>query len=284
LSSQGNSRNERDLQKAITFMEGVEDRAAESSTPVEGGTLIANTRFPNVYSLNFLRLHPEDGPRDAGAAARLAHRLQGELQLTHRRVLVNDGAIGAELAPGFRALGWLADRLEVMAWRGSLERVHHAEDDVGRIEAEEFPEDEISEARRRYYGWRGGTPGTPLTEQVVDQLVEARRATAAAVRVRNVAAAAEGQLVSFCDLYSAPGIAQIEDVGTIEPFRRRGLSRAVMRKALELALAEDPDLVFLVADGEDWPKEFYRRLGFDSLGDIWEFTLLPDPPAAPPAD
>jgi ribosomal protein S18 acetylase RimI-like enzyme len=117
-----------------------------------------------------------------------------------------------------------------------------------------------------------------LTAEVVDQLIAARAVTASAVRVRNIGAEADGQLVSYCDLYSGPDVAQIEDVGTLEPFRRRGYSGAVMRKAIELAQADNPSLIFLIADGEDWPKDFYRKLGFDTVGDIWEFTLLPDPP------
>ena len=32
------------------------------------------------------------------------------------------------------------------------------------------------------------------------------------------------------------------------------------------------DLVFLVADDEDWPKELYRRLGFDELGRLYKFA------------
>ena len=31
------------------------------------------------------------------------------------------------------------------------------------------------------------------------------------------------------------------------------------------------ELVFLVADDEDWPKELYRKLGFDDLGRVYEF-------------
>ena len=35
------------------------------------------------------------------------------------------------------------------------------------------------------------------------------------------------------------------------------------------------DLVFLVADAQDWPKALYRRLGFDELGRYVKF-IRPD--------
>jgi hypothetical protein len=41
--------------------------------------------------------------------------------------------------------------------------------------------------------------------------------------------------------------------------------------AIEAARADGAEFVFLVADLEDWPKELYRRLGFDELGYFVKF-------------
>jgi ribosomal protein S18 acetylase RimI-like enzyme len=60
---------------------------------------------------------------------------------------------------------------------------------------------------------------------------------------------------------------------TLERFRNRGLARAVVSKALGEARASDHDLVFLIADRDDWPKELYGKLGFDVVGRIWEFLV-----------
>lgn len=231
---------------------------------------ITNPRFPAVYSLNFVRIDPANAPSDAGAVASLADELQSPHGLTHRRVLVNDEELGDRMAPGFRELGWLVDRLVVMALHGDPPAT--PKDVVAR----EFSEPEIAEARRRYYGWRSDSGGASLTNEVVEQLVGARVVTAERVGVRNFGAIADGEVASFCDLYSDGSTAQIEDVGTIEPFRKRGLSRAVVQTAVDVARSEKHDLIFLVADEEDWPKDFYARLGFDPIGAIYEFTLLPD--------
>jgi hypothetical protein len=44
-------------------------------------------------------------------------------------------------------------------------------------------------------------------------------------------------------------------------------------KALEEARAMGHDFIFLVADSRDWPKDMYRRLGFDDIGEKYAFLL-----------
>ena len=41
------------------------------------------------------------------------------------------------------------------------------------------------------------------------------------------------------------------------------------------------ELIFIVADDDDWPKDLYARLGFDPIGRAWAFTRPgPEHPAA----
>ena len=81
----------------------------------------------------------------------------------------------------------------------------------------------------------------------------------------------DGEVGAYCELYSDGQTAQIENVFTLDRFRKRGLARAVVSKALEVA--QGHELIFLIADQDDWPKELYRKLGFDDVGLIWEFIL-----------
>jgi predicted N-acetyltransferase YhbS len=65
--------------------------------------------------------------------------------------------------------------------------------------------------------------------------------------------------------------------------RRRGLARAACSAALDAAIAAGHELVFIVADDEDWPKELYAKLGFDVVGRPWAFTRPgPEHPAHRP--
>jgi hypothetical protein len=42
--------------------------------------------------------------------------------------------------------------------------------------------------------------------------------------------------------------------------------------AVDAALAMGHELIFIVADEDDWPKDLYARLGFDPVGRAWAFT------------
>ncbi len=44
-----------------------------------------------------------------------------------------------------------------------------------------------------------------------------------------------------------------------------------MQRAADEARRAGAELVFLVADDEDWPKELYGKLGYDELGRVYEF-------------
>ena len=70
-------------------------------------------------------------------------------------------------------------------------------------------------------------------------------------------------------------VAQIESVNTLEEFRRRGLASAVVLAAARSARERGCDVVFLVADDADSPKELYGRLGFDPVSRFWSFLREP---------
>ena len=67
---------------------------------------------------------------------------------------------------------------------------------------------------------------------------------------------------------------QIDEVTTIERFRRRGLGTAVVAGALQASLADGDELTFLVADEGDWPKDWYARLGFEPIGRRYELLRV----------
>ena len=71
-------------------------------------------------------------------------------------------------------------------------------------------------------------------------------------------------------MFQEDGVAQIDEVTTVEQYRRRGLARAVVVGALRASLEADAELVFLVADEADWPMRWYERLGFEPIGRRYE--------------
>jgi ribosomal protein S18 acetylase RimI-like enzyme len=81
------------------------------------------------------------------------------------------------------------------------------------------------------------------------------------------------EVVSYSDLYQDGADAQIEDVGTLPERRDRGYASAVVLAAIEAARRDGAEFVCLVADAKDWPKELYRRLGFDTVGHYTKFFV-----------
>jgi GNAT superfamily N-acetyltransferase len=66
-------------------------------------------------------------------------------------------------------------------------------------------------------------------------------------------------------------VAQVEDVYTLPEARGRGFARALVAHVVAQARAEDHDLVFIMADDDDWPKNLYGRLGFEPAGRMLSF-------------
>jgi predicted GNAT family acetyltransferase len=77
-----------------------------------------------------------------------------------------------------------------------------------------------------------------------------------------------------CELYTIDTVAQIEDVNTLEEFRGRGLASAVVLAAARRAEERGCDVVFLIADDDDWPKDLYARLGFEPVSRTWSFVRV----------
>jgi ribosomal protein S18 acetylase RimI-like enzyme len=103
-------------------------------------------------------------------------------------------------------------------------------------------------------------------ESLVEQILEHRRDMCSALPTRLFAAEANGNLVAHAELYCHDGVGQVEDVATLPQYRKRGYAKAVVARAVEEAEAAGAEFVFLVAMEDDWPKELYRRLGFDVVG------------------
>jgi predicted GNAT family acetyltransferase len=78
-----------------------------------------------------------------------------------------------------------------------------------------------------------------------------------------------GSLAAITVLYSDGSVAQVEDVYTVPEERNRGHARALVTKAVEVARAVGYELVFIVADADDWPRHLYRRIGFEPVGRTW---------------
>jgi GNAT superfamily N-acetyltransferase len=250
------------VNRAVAFQRRFDERLVEEVVPAPNGRALLTPSLPRVYYANHFAV-------DLGAdvtAAELIEDLEPlfwAAGLAHRKVSI-DAELGARLAPEFRELGWKVEELVVMPHTGETPEV-----DTSQVE--EVHNSELEPV------WAEGIRSSPeiTDEEEVRQLVAAQHRRRLAVDVRYFAARQEGRIASYCEVFSAEATGQIESVMTLEPYRGRGLAKAIVTRALEESRAAGHELTFLVAEAEDWPKEMYRKLGFEAVGSIWDFLHPP---------
>jgi len=247
--------------RAIDFIRSVDERAAEQVIPFRWGRALINRRLNLVHDLNYLIADRLDGA-DAPMLAAEADRIQGEAGISHRRVNVDDQAMADRMAPGFISADYQPERFVVMERRRQLDR---------RVDTSQVREVDWAQVRPARELERQDQPWA--TPDVVAQILAKQELTASRIATRYFGVQLDGLVVSSCELRTEGDVAQIETVETLEAYRRRGLSRAVVSAALQAAGGSE--FVFLVADANDWPQEFYRRLGFEQVGIESRFLRLP---------
>ena len=244
----------------MAFMRSLDERTAEEIRPFQWGRALINRRLNLVHDANYLLADQVDGAT-TDELIDAAERMQAELGLEHRRINVDDQAAADRMANQFEARGYLPERFVIMAHL----RGHEPPIDQGSVVEADWPQ--IRSARsiaRRLEPW--------ATPALVEQLLEYHERHAQLVPTRYFAALADGRVVSSCELRAEGTVAQIETVETLPEFRQRGLARAVVSTALDAARGHD--LIFLVADKNDWPQQLYRKLGFEDVGLETRFLRL----------
>lgn len=251
-------------QRIRAFERELDRRCAEQVGPSRFGTAYVNLSFPDRYDSNFVRVDAPLEELDAEAVAADADRTLGRHGLRHGHVYVDDGRRSGALAAEFLDLGWSAEPLLVMArLREPESRPSAPVREVGFAEARPF----LEEVLRRQ-------PNAE-NDEVVRQLCDFRAVLERETGARFFVAEAEGRPAAICELYLSHGVAQVEDVNTLEEFRGRGLASAVVLAATAAARDRGAEVVFLVADDADWPKTLYARLGFRDVSRFWSFLRTP---------
>jgi GNAT superfamily N-acetyltransferase len=250
--------------RLLAFERELERRCATRIEETAFGTAYLNLDFPRRYDSNFVWVERPLEAVSADALAADADRVLGEHSLGHRQVRVHDEEQGRRLAHGFLQLGWSADALVAMVQT----REPEARPPVAVHETRFEPARPLIEEVLRREPWAEN-------EETVSMLAEFRAVLERAAGARFFVAETDGRAASVCDLYVDGRVAQIEDVNTLQEFRGRGLASGVVLAAARSARERGCDLVFLVADEADWPKELYSRLGFEPVSRSWKYTRTP---------
>lgn len=246
------------IERIHAFRAALQDALAEERVPAANAEGLFAPSVREVYDLNYLRAERAAPP---DVLAEEADRLMEDF--FHRRVIVERPDPGS--AAGFRARGWTVTPHLIMARTRKPDR----RVDTAMVREVDFAE--LLAARREV------TVGEPWGDTEISSLLDrAKGLVMGAVPTRFFAALVDGEVAAYCEVRTRDGVAQIEDVNTLERFRGRGLGRAVVQHAADVA-AERSDVVYLEALADDWPRELYRRLGFTTVAERHFNTLFPHP-------
>jgi len=249
-----------ELERIVAFLRTLDGLSATQEVPFRFGTAYLHLELPRVWSRNYLVADTDLTEASTELIVAESDRILGGAGLRHGKVELYDEEAGARLEPRFRELGWEVHCDVLMVARREPDRP------ADLSLAEEVSIEELEPV------WAEDTGREPFDAETVRQLVANKWVVMASRDTRFLAARVNGSIASYCELYSHGGVGQIEAVGTLDEFRNRGLARATVSRALATSREAGNDLTFLVAREDDWPKELYRKLGFDKVGRAYEFV------------
>jgi ribosomal protein S18 acetylase RimI-like enzyme len=110
--------------------------------------------------------------------------------------------------------------------------------------------------------------GTPLSDPVLDQLVERFRSVLVPAGLRWFVARVDGERAGYAGLISLEGVGYVEGVVTMPAFRRRGVASATVSRAVEASRRAGDRAMFLLTDPEGGARRLYERLGFRVAAEV----------------
>lgn len=242
------------LSRVTTFRADFARRQAAETVEYPGAVAVRDPDFPASHEHNQLLV--------LGAEA----DVQALTRLGQQRISVLDGRLGAALAPALVTAGYQAGRELVMARSTAAQALPEAPArEVG-------PADLRDALLRQLRRWMPDPGQAELVRQLADRRPVRLRG---ADDVRFLAVpAADGEVAVWADLYldEPAGLAQLEDLVTADDHTGRGHGNTLLSTALARAGEAGCGTLFLVADAEDWPREWYARRGFEVIGQSWGFV------------
>lgn len=241
-------------ERSVAFIRNLYLRRCERVEERDWGVLVVTPSLPRVWDANFAIVDRWDGtPAELHAEL---DREQAALGFDHRKTVILDEEIARRVWPALKRPDWVfSSRYLVMEHRGEPEQ---RAPDVGvrEVGLDAFAELHGSSIEEEPWG---------SDALLVEQLLELDRRVADVVRTRPFGVVADGLVASGALLFQDGPVAQVEDVATLPAFRGRGYARAVVTAAVEAARRDGAEVVFLIADADDWPHRLYERLGFETV-------------------
>jgi ribosomal protein S18 acetylase RimI-like enzyme len=251
------------------WMTSLDLHAAVRRTP--WGAIVTDPRYPLVFEANHASvLQRVPGLTLADIRAELLPAL-GQAGATHEHIEVMDADDDSPSLHDLLASPGEHDPDVVMVYEDEAatgERRAGGHQPVGlRIEEVVRPDEPFWSLYRQVpneYGER-------LPEAILDQML-ARARELFLPWETFFAATVDGSIASVASVLTLEGVAYIDNVVTLPPFRGRGIASAVVSRAVSASQRAGAELVFLLAEENGAPQRLYERLGFRVHRRCYGFT------------
>jgi ribosomal protein S18 acetylase RimI-like enzyme len=237
-------------------MHAVQAAACDEVVPWAHGHVLRTPSAPGFWDANAVRV--ERGDPDAATLIAAADELQAGLQ--HRKLEIEDEALGERLAPAFAAAGWRVEVLAMMLRSGAPPAAH--------ARVEEAPLAATRELRTEWYG------DSAPDDASFDYLLVAQDEIGARMGRRAFIVRDHGRPIGFTTLTPGDGAVEVDQAYVTVAHRSAGLGRALLESALA---AGGQDRAWIVADHGDRPQGLYERLGFATVWVWYAFVREPEP-------
>lgn len=242
--------NESDIQQVVEFQEQFAQAQSTDVVDLPWGFALLQRDFPLSYDHNRIEVKSAASSADILLAA---DDVLGGAGLEHRYISVLDDALGQDLEAEFAAAGYQSERLVTMInFELSAEPTEH--------EVHAVSHQRLRPAVMR--DWKIDLPQS--TDETLAQLADRMLLYSRGAEVTFLVIFADSEIAARVELYvdRDAGIAQIESLLTHQDYRGRGYAKALLQEGHRRALDAGCRLSFLVADFDDWPRQWYSRLGY----------------------
>jgi GNAT superfamily N-acetyltransferase len=221
--------------------------------------------LPLVYFANLVWVTAGEGAVGATELIGDADRLLAPF--AHRWIVVDEEPLWSALTADFAAAGWGLQTHLFMTYRRPPDRMPPLD------AVREVGHDDLRQAETRYMKSQPWCTSLEPARQVFEHHLR----LGGALGERCFAVYDGREVIAYAKLRHRDRVAQVEDVVVLDGHRGNGLGRLVTTAALVAGLELRPELMFIVADDDDWPKQLYERLGFEPAGRTRMFHRLPPP-------
>ena len=246
------------LEPLLRFWRAI-DATFERVAPAWWGAVVTDTRFPDIWDLNYARV--ETTQPDLSATEVESELLPATLEAgapnVHIVVFHPE-----ELTALVTELSTRGDRVK---WDAVMMRTVRPETlgDDPRVEEVLDFDDAFWIRFRRSLGLFDVTEAT-----VVDQLVRLERDHFLGTGKRWFTLRDGGEMAAFASLHVLAGVGYLDHVVTFPEARGRGYASALVRRAAAESRASGAEHLLLLAEPDGKARTLYQRLGFATVGHL----------------